>query len=451
MLKKHYKSIIKYSLLFIYFFLCLTVFYNISRNDLYANYGFSYALSIGEIPYNDFNLVIPLFSPFLYSIGLLFSKSIIVIYLEQSFLLCVLMYYLFKMIKNKAYLFLFFLTMPFPIIFSSTLFPGYNYLSFLLLIIIIYLELNHKSDYLIGFLLGLLIITKHTIGIILFLPTMYYLFKDRKKFIKRLLMTLVPILIFILYLLLTKSLYNFINLCFLGMFDFGKSNSYFSIFYLILMIVGIMYLIYRIIKDKKNIVNYYLLLFSSICLPLIDFYHVSYFLLGCIFILLYDYNKKINDKVYKYIVLITIFISLIYYYGVYKTYNIKFKNYHNFEFTFTNNYIDKNINTINNYLNKSNKRVIYLMRGSENYFYKINNDKRLDYYDLCNYGNYGYNGVEKIVSELENEHDVLIVLDNTLYGKNKGNQQYVEELALTTIKTSTKIKTINSYEIYYKE
>ncbi len=451
MIKKNYKSIIKYSLLFIYFFLCLTVYFNISRNDLYANYGFSYALSIGEIPYNDFNLVIPLFSPFLYSIGLLFTKSILVIYLEQSFLLCVLMYYLFKMIGKKAYIFLFFLTLPYPIIFSSTLFPGYNYLSFLLLIILIYLETNHKSDYLIGLILGLLIITKQTIGPILFIPTLYYLFKDRKKFFKRFVIAIIPVLIMLIYLLLTKSLYSFINLCFLGLFNFGKNNSYFSTFYLILMIIGIIYLIYRIIKDKKNIVNYYLLLFSIMCLPLIDFYHVSYFLLGIIFIILYDYKKDISNKYCIFIVIMSFVISNVYFYSVFRTYHIKFMNYHNFPFTFSNNYIDKNIKEINKYVSNTDKKVIYLMRGSENYFYKINHDQKIDYYDLCNYGNYGYKGEEKLVKDLENEHDVIIILDNTLYGENASNQQYIVELANTTIKSSTKLKTINTYEIYYKE
>lgn len=451
MIKKYYKQIIKYSLLFIYFFLCLAIFYNISRNDLYANYGFSYALSIGEIPYNDFNLVIPLFSPFLYSIGLLFSKSIIVIYLEQALLLCILMYYLFKMIGKKAYIFLFFLMMPYPIVFSSTLFPGYNFISFLLLIILIYLETNHKSDYLIGLVLGLLLITKQTIGIVFFIPTLYYLFKDRHKFLKRFITFLIPVIILFIYLLITKSLSNFINLCFLGLFDFSQSNSNYDIFYLILMIIGIIYLIYRIIKDKKNIINYYLLLFSIICLPLIDYYHVSYFLLGIIFIILYDYKKDINPRIYKYLIILTISISLIYFYGVYKTYNLKIKSYNNFELSIVNNYIDKNIKEINSYVNKSNKKVIYLMMGSENYFYKINTNKKLGYYDLCNYGNYGYNGVNKITKKLENEHDVLIILDKNLYKKNRSNQQYIIELSDTTIKTSTKVKTINNYEIYYKE
>lgn len=34
--------------------------------DTYANFGFSYALSIGQVPYKEFNLVVPLFAPLLY-------------------------------------------------------------------------------------------------------------------------------------------------------------------------------------------------------------------------------------------------------------------------------------------------------------------------------------------------------------------------------------------------
>ena len=65
------------------------------RGDTYVNYGFSYAILQGEIPYIDFNLVIPPFSPFFYSIFLIFSKSILCFYLGQAILLAVLFYILF--------------------------------------------------------------------------------------------------------------------------------------------------------------------------------------------------------------------------------------------------------------------------------------------------------------------------------------------------------------------
>ena len=47
------KNIIKYLILFVYFFISLVFIFTLSRGDTYVNFGFSYAVSIGEIPYND--------------------------------------------------------------------------------------------------------------------------------------------------------------------------------------------------------------------------------------------------------------------------------------------------------------------------------------------------------------------------------------------------------------
>ena len=59
-IKKNYG----YLLLFVFFFLCLLLFYNLNRGDLYVNYGFSYAISKLEVPYKDFNMVITPFATF---------------------------------------------------------------------------------------------------------------------------------------------------------------------------------------------------------------------------------------------------------------------------------------------------------------------------------------------------------------------------------------------------
>ena len=68
------KSIIKYSLLFILFFSSMIFFYIPFRMDTYVNYGFSYGIANGQIPYRDFNIIVPLFGPFLYSIGLIINN-----------------------------------------------------------------------------------------------------------------------------------------------------------------------------------------------------------------------------------------------------------------------------------------------------------------------------------------------------------------------------------------
>ena len=118
------KNIIKYLILFVYFFISLVFIFTLSRGDTYVNFGFSYAVSIGEIPYNDFNMVISPLAPYLYSIGLFISNSIIVYYLEQALLLCVLFYFVEKIINKKYLFFLLVLSIPYPIAMVTVLFHG---------------------------------------------------------------------------------------------------------------------------------------------------------------------------------------------------------------------------------------------------------------------------------------------------------------------------------------
>lgn len=98
------KKNIKYVLLFIYYFICLSTIYFIFRMDTYNNYGFSYGIVTGSVPYRDFNLIVPLFGPFLYSILLFINHSILTFYLEQSLLLVILSYFLFRLLNNKAWI-----------------------------------------------------------------------------------------------------------------------------------------------------------------------------------------------------------------------------------------------------------------------------------------------------------------------------------------------------------
>ena len=91
------------------------------------------------------------------------------------------------------------------------------------------------------------------------------------------------------------------------------------------------------------------------------------------------------------------------------------------------------------------------MRGSENYYFKIMNNERINYFDLPNYGNYGYNGIKMMKRKIDNEHEVYFVLDRVLVKNNDNNQQYIKELGQYVMNNSKKIKTIGVYEIYYKE
>ena len=59
------KIIIPYVFLFI-FIVLFNIFLVPNNMDEVWNYGFSLAIRMGEIPYNDFNMVIPPFYPWFY-------------------------------------------------------------------------------------------------------------------------------------------------------------------------------------------------------------------------------------------------------------------------------------------------------------------------------------------------------------------------------------------------
>lgn len=449
MKKINKKELIKYFLIFVYSFICLLFIYTLSRGDLYVNYGFSYAISRREVPYVDFNLVILPFAPFLYSLFLIFSKSIICYYLGQALLLTIFSYFVFKLLGKKAWLYFVVLLMPFPIAMVSSLFPGYNFLLLLLTTIIIYLEKEKSSDYLIGFLLGLLFITKQTVGGLLCLASLYYLFSDYKKVLKRIGTFFIPVICCLIYLILTNSLSNCIDLCFLGLLDFGHSNFHYDTFYSICLILAFIVIIYRIIKKPKDITNYYLLLFMSCSFPLIDYYHVSLFL-ALFFLIIFSDLKIIRDLT-KYALTFILVIGLVWVF-VQMQYmdNFKIVNYKNLELSiFSDKYI-KNVEKLDRYLAKQDKYVIYFLRGSENYFYKIKGNLDITYFDLPNYGNYGYSGNDKIIKRLSKLKNVLIVIDKGCYLSDDGFQQYVKEAVTYIIDNSKLVKRIGNYEVYLK-
>jgi hypothetical protein len=339
--------------------------------------------------------------------------------------------------------------MTVPITFAAIIYPGYNFIIILLYLMFIYYFKN-KKYYISGLLLGLIFCTKQTIGIVIFIPTIYYLFKNRKIFKQITIGYLIPILVLLIYLLLTKSFNNYINLCYLGLIDFGGTNSSINTYYFILFILGIIYLLYLIIKKKDNYILIYSLFFSIVSLPIIDYYHVSQFLIIVVFHLI-DLTK-INTKYYKYIYCVLLVTTVMYVFIEIDYFKpMRITNYNHFTWIINNKDYSDRSKELLKYTSKLDKKTIYLMRGSENYFYKIIEDRKLDYYDLPNYGNYGYNGNKKMLDKLKKEHDVYIVIDLKLTFNKDYFQQYVKELGQYIVKKSELKDTIGVYQIYYKK
>lgn len=284
------KHNIKYLVVFLIALGAFVFFSYLNSYDAIWNFGFSYAFAIGETPFKDFNMITPGFYNFVMSLGLHLSHNYLVFLIEQAFLITLTFYIVYKLYGKKAWLFLFFMTFPMLYAFS----PTYNFFLMFLTILIIYLEKKESSDYLIGFLLGLCILTKHTVGVFLVIPSFIFYFKDKSKLFKRFLGCLIPCIIFIIYLLVVGAFKDFFDLCVLGLFDFASKNGEFITFYVvstfILLIIGILYVTF----NRKDILGYYVLCFFSVMLPIFSYYHFSLYLAICSLLILS--KLKVSDK-----------------------------------------------------------------------------------------------------------------------------------------------------------
>ena len=432
-IKKNYKIIIKYIFLFCIFLIVQGV-----NTDEIWNFGFSYGIFKGEIPYKDFNMVVTPFFPFLMSLPFhIFGLNILVYHIENALLLTLLSGLLFKLLKDKAWLIILFFFFPLSIIY-----PSYNLFLFLLFVLLILLEKENKSDYLIGFVLGILFLTKQSVGFCMILPSIYYI-KNIDKIKKRIISFSLVMFLFIIYLFITNSYMQFLDLCVFGLFDFASSNGQTSDLFFILTVIVIVITLYFIKKDYKDINKYYALAFYSIAVPLFDLYHFQMAFLAFLFLLLYNYKYTLKVKPALLTVGVIISISIVNFYNTYHGQEINYPNdlkYFNYRL------IDKTpVNFSKDIIKfiKDNKDREVIILDYNAYYLKIVSDMPLGYLDLVNMGNWGYNGSEKLLDAVKKKKDAIFLV-------NRGdliNHQTDKKTLRYVIKNGKKIDSIYFYDV----
>ena len=432
MLKKNYK----YGLFFFFFLIILIIFGN-NGNDTIWNYGMAHAIRIGEIPYKDFNIISTPLYAFIMSLGLFIKDTYFVYILEQA-LLCTIFIFLVEKLIDKNYL-LVLISFCFPIF--NLLFPSYNFFVLLLLVVLLYLEKNKKPNYLIGIVLGLLILSKHTIGgFVLFFSMISTL--NFKRGFKRLLYALIPISIFGLYLIITDSLYSFIDLSILGMFDFGKNNSSIFIFSIIVSLLVFIYTIYSIYKDKTNIYNYYLLGSMIFVIPICDLFHIFYLI--CFFLIVFLLNHKIVLTKKRLYFTSAIFVSLIIGLNIVCNYSFLSNIGNNNLTAFKGKLLDtKRIVYVNNILRKYKSYDNRYMISMASMFFDIESNNKITYFDIPLHGNFGYNGIEKMKKKIDKCHNSYFFLSDST------NIQFSIEFNDYIRKKYDYVDRVEDYTIYY--
>ncbi len=439
-IKNNWKSIIKYILLFVFILFFNLILYPINLDDIW-NYGFAYNIAHGLIPYRDFNMVLtPLYS-IIMAIPLLINSNVLTFYISHAIILTFCFYLCFRLLGNKTWLLLLFFFLPQPIIY-----PSYNVFLIVLFLLLVYLEENKKSNYLIGIVLGCFILTKQSVGVFVALVGILYYIKDRNVFIKRFVGCFLVCFIFLLYLLITKSLTSFLDLCFFGLFDFAKGNGNLTGIWFYLTIIVFIITVYFIIKNPKNIYNYYAITFYSVNIPLFDMYHFQILNVIFVFILLFNLKRNININYFLIFIVSIIEICLcLYNYYFYNKKIIYPNNINHFEYRYLP-YDNINLtNQVNNYLNKMDN-YNYMFLDSNGYYFKLIRNDKITYLDLINKGNWGYNGSYKLLKKIKSlpKNTLFFIDDSELSG-----QKQIDRNALKyVIKHGRKIKTIQIYNIY---
>ena len=375
-------------LTFVYFF--FNYFIHPTTGDEVWNFGFSYNIAKGAIPYRDFNMVIlPLYS-LLFAIPLkLFANKLFVFHLFNAIFSSFVLVFINKNNNIFSVIYLFLLVNLVPVIY------GYNYFIMLLLILVLYIEANnykYKNE-IIGLLLGCILDTKQNVGLALFIP---YIINSKDK-LKSLAYLCFPSILILVYLLINNALFECIDYCFLGLKNFKNNlykpqSVYMCIIFIIFEILLISYLLIKYKKSKD--LNYiYLLVFQALVYPIFDTYHILISLIP----IFYSVSSKIDNK--KYYILLNIIIAICYFDNEYKIY---LSNLNNFKYrNLGSSIVDKNIEKEIDFFEKNNKKRIFIFTDDA-YILKIAMNKEINKFDLINTGNMGadeknyINEIEKI-------------------------------------------------------
>lgn len=445
--KEFFKKYGRYIFVFILVFLIYEVFgYGMTYGDPIWSYGFSYAIKSGQIPYLDFNTISTPLYAFIMSLGLHIFDNYLMFILEQSLLVTVVFCFLYKMYGKKSY----FVLLGLVCLCFYGLLPTYNFGCFAMMVFLLYLEKFHNDkDYLIGIFIGLCILAKHTVGAFLVLPTLIIYFKDFKKILKRGCGALIVGSIFVGYLLINGAFLDFINLCFGGLLDFSSSNGKPFSFWFFLSFIILFIMIGVLIKDRKNIINWYLIFTFMFVVPIFDICHFALYL-GCFVMMIIPYIKfnKYENYFCNLSIIITImccFINLI----MGMSYGPVFmSDINKFNFTLNSKYsYEKNLD-VENFLNKYDDAVIL---SYHKMFYDISNNNKLDYYDVLMYGNFGYDGLNSMIEDIKSMNDKYILIDMTSYEKDGEYDQFAKEIAEYVMETCEKVDSKYGFDVYYKK
>ena len=171
----------------------------------------------------------------------------------------------------------------------------------LFILLYLYKEEFRNKNFILGIIVGLMILTKQTVGGCVFVA-MFFLIKKKNKYI---IGVFIPCLLFLIYLIYNDAFFNFMDYCFFGMFDFTGSNGvYLFLPFELFFICLLLYLFFTKQVDKSVFIP---LSFQIISAPIFDVFHVLSGVVVCIY---YLFERFRVHNIFKITKLVYIFLIL---------------------------------------------------------------------------------------------------------------------------------------------
>ena len=510
--KKIINILIQFSIFTLSLVLFLVARLTASATDLDEvwNYNTANAFAMGLIPYKQVSMITTPLLPMINSIFLkIFFNGIITYRVVMGIIFALIVLFIYLIIRELSskrllsYICAFFI----GTLLIKNFLLDYNYLFLLIVLMIVFLEIrdlkknenfNFNHNLCVGLLTGLAFLIKQTIGLLLIIVVIFEVFIYMKKtgfdfkfikFIKligvRIFGMMVPITMFLIYLGVNGAFNDFINYAIKGVKEFSNSVPYYRLFdsndkvvsiisrlFIIVYIPLFITFILECVKNNKlkdELINIYVLAFCSIPViaiiyPISDEFHLMVASVYALIIIAYLFIlvlKKIDgfikiDIFYKKLLLIGILfiIILISFKNLIIERNINVKEnvlvpFKHYEGIYVPEYLSKRISDVTDkvraYSNSGRESIIV---DAEAAIYDIVLNRYKKNYDMLLIGNIGENGVEKIINEIKDSHNVYYFVKNPQYAL---NWQFPKDI-VDYIRNNLKYhETVSVFDVYYKD
>lgn len=444
-MKRKFLSILPYIFISVF---CLEIFLTpFGSGDELWNYNFAKNIAEGLKPYSDISMIQTPLSAYVSGAFLKIFGCGMLVYRVVGYLLMVSIFVvLYKLcvetIQNKLTAFL---SVLFLLSLNSLCFIyNYNYLSVFVVLIIMYLELLNSKSYtgirnaLIGVLFGLLPLIKQTTGGTLFLLNLcvciYYIFKKGKtNHLCRAILSLVPGILYLSYLLISSSFNAFMEYAVLGIGSFTHKDTFLNyitdspinFFFGLIPILILLYIVYSFVvkKDftalKINYLCISLIWLIFVTYPLCDSSHLFVGIIPIIpLFLLIIKNSKSVINIVRSVCFVTVTILVISLLNIISTYpNYVISDINNYNGVLMSKVRYEDVKTITKYIDRMEKQGISVYIADESSAaYTIPLDKYTKNWDMLLVGNLGSANIEQL---LDVEDNAVFLLLNDQYTPNK--------------------------------